>query len=208
MVPSFASLGLAHKWLMLKVENEVDGEVPCEVAADLCGGALGLLSLAAPDATLVRTWDASNDDRFVRRCVCWGEASLSLAQCPEALGEQGVRLQRAAFAAMLKGLPQVSLSAESASEHLTVLCKAAAGSKESRTWDPTVDNKGRREALHRLRRAAACLRLPLGGVMDSLALAAWEVEPPSDEMLEAAQRTAVEALMQRRLQVAGLAKGT
>jgi len=211
VVPSFASLGLVHTWLLLKVEAKVDGEPPCEVAGDLCGGSLGLLSLTAPDSKLARTWEASCDDRFIPRYVCWGEESLSLAQCPEVLSEKGARLQRAAFNAMLKGLPQLSLSSESAFEQLTMACKAAAGSRESSSWDPSVDANGRREALHRLRRAAAHLGLPLsccGGATDSLATTAWEVEAPSSEELEAAQQTAIEALTQRRLQAAGLFKGT
>ncbi|CAJ1461916.1 unnamed protein product [Effrenium voratum] len=70
-VPSFTSLGCAHKWLLLKVGDE-EGEV---YALDPCCGALGLLNECSG---LSRLWPMRADERFVVRASAFGEAALGL----------------------------------------------------------------------------------------------------------------------------------
>merc|ERR1712150_20068 len=115
-INSFTSLGVVHKWLLIRVEateegddtnTERDGHLCDEFAADLCVGALGLLGEDG-HIGLSRTWESLKDDRFIKRIVCWGDDAELLAVSPKAAGPQGNRLQRMAMEALLQSLPGLS----------------------------------------------------------------------------------------------------
>ncbi|CAE8739403.1 unnamed protein product, partial [Polarella glacialis] len=112
MVPSFTSLGVMHKWILLRLgEDSGDDSQGAEFAADLCGGALGLLldgpKAASSSRGLTRVWPACSDSRFVVRSSRWGAAAAALAQPPPATARRGLDQRRAALEAMLAaaGLP-------------------------------------------------------------------------------------------------------
>ena len=92
LVPSFTTLGVPHRWLLLRVagseqEQAEQPEHPKQpervVAVDLCCGALGLLGDGTPAiVSPIRVWEHGSDQRYVVRRSAWGEDALNLAQPP------------------------------------------------------------------------------------------------------------------------------
>lgn len=186
LVPSFTSLGVVHKWLLVAVEG-ADGGPREEFAVDLCSGALGLLE--GPGRKMVRVWPAAGDQRFLVRCACWGPEALLVAQGSASAGAKSADLQASAMKALATaaGLPAAAAPEAGAPP-------PAAGEPAGRRAEAA-----RAEAARRLRGAAGRLGLPLGQ-------AEVEEEAPDDGALDAMARAAVEELARRRLRKAGLAK--
>eukprot|EP00928_Gymnodinium_smaydae_P073334 TRINITY_DN56551_c0_g1_i1.p1 TRINITY_DN56551_c0_g1~~TRINITY_DN56551_c0_g1_i1.p1 ORF type:complete len:736 (+),score=199.69 TRINITY_DN56551_c0_g1_i1:84-2291(+) len=231
VVPSFASLGIVHKWLLLRIEGqeasnsadvaEVATDETVEVAYDLCAGALGLLSPPASSSgkrTLARFWNANEgDDRFLARRVRWGATAAQLAGPPSAAGWRGAHLQRAALEALIVGAASAS---SAAARELAVADAAAliAGSQPAAVADSSSaadagfrETETLREATRRLRRNIDALGLRWAGAAGEFGTDGTCSETAAgqgkwDEVaLEAAQRAAVEELLRRKLCAAGLA---
>mmetsp|Transcript_162023 Transcript_162023/g.519483 ORF Transcript_162023/g.519483 Transcript_162023/m.519483 type:complete len:431 (+) Transcript_162023:419-1711(+) len=203
MFPSFTSLGVAHTWLLLRVEIEhgvdaakQDGAAEDEryweeFCADLCPGSLGLLP---PSPLLTRSWAAVGELRFVPRRSVWGaDVVHSLAPRPS-------------DAALIAVLSQTELPT-SAEDVLGTL--GLVGDREATIASAEVaasveeDASGRMEVGRRLQRAILRLGLPCS--LPEPADDGGAPLPPDDAALEATQKAAVAELMRRKLRAVGLA---
>eukprot|EP00929_Paragymnodinium_shiwhaense_P084616 TRINITY_DN45261_c0_g1_i1.p1 TRINITY_DN45261_c0_g1~~TRINITY_DN45261_c0_g1_i1.p1 ORF type:complete len:698 (+),score=181.44 TRINITY_DN45261_c0_g1_i1:439-2532(+) len=206
MLPSFSSLGTAHKWLLLRTEADSDATgYPAAAAssstawsADMCCGALGLLQHRPK---LVRIWKESDDDRYLLRSCGWGEnAAAMLVQA--ATSHSGAEWQKVALAALLRGAQLPMRLLEVLLED-TSLPKTAQADFCEDAAAASRQEMGRRllTAIHRLglksSREEGC------GAIASLEGAVAEGNA-TEPVMDTARKFAANALTRRKLEAAGL----
>eukprot|EP00439_Symbiodinium_sp_Y106_P059941 s1778_g8.t2 len=184
LVPTFTTVGVPHKWLLLRLSEE---EV---MAADLSSGALGLLE-SSGELSPVRVWDAHSDPRYVVRCSAWGEDARLLARPPKVGGFAGGAAQmRLAVGSLLaaSGLGWDARLGDELAESLT---------KEPATMQLHEDDT--LETARRLHNAITLLGL-------SAHLPSSFLEAASDEDIAAVHAEAVGEMAQRKLRFLGFEK--
>ncbi|CAE7923643.1 EMB2745, partial [Symbiodinium necroappetens] len=182
LVPTFTTVGVPHKWLLLKSEDQV-------MAADLCSGALGLLD-SGSGLSPVRIWDSQSDPRYVVRCSAWGEDARLLARPPKVGGSSGATQMRLAVGSLLaaSGLGWDARLGDELAESLM---------QEPSTMQLYEDDT--LETARRLHNAITLLGL-------SASLPSSFLEAASDEDIAAVHAEAVGQMAQRKLRSLGFEK--
>lgn len=202
MLHSFTSLGIGHKWLLLRLAPAgADADDPLgELAVDLCSSALGLFGeprlsdvVASP---LVHTWSPAQDPRYIPRRTRWGDLAAPLAA-----PTHGLELLHGALEILAASCPADIAMAQlvGAAER----CVIAARGEGRLDGDGEADASGRLMAGQRL--ASAVKRLGLQQVVGTdLLQPLCSAEAQADETLEAVRKVAAEELAKRKLGEAGL----